>query len=302
MLYPTYTVNGTAMQDAGGRWHEHSEMQILPVHPGMQAHTLNIAGVNGEIMLPSTNLEAQDFVLDMVVNAVGSDGKIPGNIAENDANLFHNTQELLRYFRISRMTQGGGAIIQRKIDASTTHTAIGFLIAAAEVDREAYSDWARIKYVFRIPSGLWRGRKVRQKTTILDGSLETMRGLATSTAPITDAKVTLTGPFEIIRVMNQYGNGFELKPEENFVAGEAVTVDCKTWDVSKKFSVEVGDTDIKPPTTGYSSSSMIHQVGNSSASALALMPDLVGAYVLTTGEARVAGQTSIIIDTAEAFL
>lgn len=302
MLYPTYSVNGTAMQDSRGRWHEHPKMQFLPAHPGMQVHTLQLAGMSGEQLLPNSSLEAQDFVLDMVINAADANGRIPGTIAENSANLFHNTQELLRLFRISRMMQNGGASIKRMIDANTTHTAIGFLVASVEVDRDEYADWARVRFVFRIPSGSWRGRQVVKKTKIIDGSLETMAELSGSTAPITDARIAVTGPFISIRVMNQYGQGFEVKPEVPFEAGEAVAIDAKTWGVTEKFPVEVGSTSFDVPNTGFKPSSYIHQVGNASPVALTLMPDLVGAYVLTTGEGRVAGKTSIIIETQEAYL
>ena len=49
--YPTYSVNGTPLQDSAGRWHEHPETQILPVHSGLRSTAVELNALDGEYLV-----------------------------------------------------------------------------------------------------------------------------------------------------------------------------------------------------------------------------------------------------------
>ena len=57
--YPTYSVNGTPLQDSAGRWHEHPETQILPVHSGLRSTAVELNALDGEYLVGRSPLEAQ---------------------------------------------------------------------------------------------------------------------------------------------------------------------------------------------------------------------------------------------------
>jgi hypothetical protein len=298
LLYPTYSVNGIPMQDPQGRWHEHPEMQILPAHPGLRSTSLSVAGVGGELLLPQAPLEPQSFVLHMVVNAIDTSGTMPASQSERLALLHQNTTALMKAMKISRMTQGQGATIERQLSATVSHSTTGHLIASSETERAPYSDYAEIELVFRLPYATWRGELVNQR--LADSGTQTITGLAASTAPIDGPMITLAGPFIYMQVTNQFGNGFRYDRE--LASGEAVTINAENWSATEPYAVTAGAATLTPSSGPYYYSPHLSTVGQTSGAALTLIPEDDGPTLNITGAGRLAGTTFVHVYTTEAFV
>jgi hypothetical protein len=300
LLYPTHSVNYVPMQDAQGRWHEHPEMQMLPAHPGLRSTSIPLAGVGGELLLPQAPLEPQDFALRMVVNAVDANGNLPATAAERLVNLHRNTTELLRAFRVARMTQGQGAMIERHLSSTETHIVHGHLISSVEVDRSPYSDFAEFTFIFRLPYASWRGQLVNQVVSAM--GTQNISGLANSTAPVEGVTMLLTGPFTYQEVTNQFGNGFRLS--QSLTQGQAIVVNTDTWSTSDVFTFD--DTVMQAPEMPsgvmYTYSPNLYTVGQASGYALTLMAEDGEVPVYFTGSGRLASKTYARFFTTEAFI
>jgi hypothetical protein len=300
LLYPTHSVNYVPMQDAQGRWHEHPEMQMLPAHPGLRSTSIPLAGVGGELLLPQAPLEPQDFALRMVVNAVDQAGNLPATAAERLVRLHQNTTELLRAFRVARMTQGQGALIERHLSPTETHVVHGHLISSVEVDRSPYSDYAEFTFIFRLPYASWRGELVNQVVSAM-GQAD-ISGLANSTAPIEGMSVLFTGPFIYQEVTNQFGNGFRL--DQQLAENEAIVVNTDGWSTSDVFTYDstVMQAPELPSGGMYTYSPNLHTVGQASGYALTLLPEDGTVPIYFSGAGRLTSKTYARIFTTEAFI
>lgn len=300
MPYPTYSVNGTPMADALGRWHEHAEMSVFPSHPGLRSSALSIMGVGGEYSLPQAPIEPQDFVLHMVVNAVADNGARPATYAERLVALNANVQQLMRVLRVATMTQGGVTNITRYLSATQAVTANGRLEASANVEFDPGADWLEMKFVFRLPFGVWRGTTfVNEKLNAAASATRYVDGLKKSTAPIDGPFVTLVGPLTSLQVTNQFGNGFRYA--RALAAGQAVNINTQRWSATEPYPVEAGAENLTVPNQPYYQSPHLSTVGVASGTALTLLPDHTGVPVRFTGTGR-DGNTAMHIHTTEAFL
>ena len=301
--YPTYSVNGTPLQDSAGRWHEHPETQILPVHSGLRSTAVELNALDGEYLVGRSPLEAKDFTIKLVINAVDDKGVRPKAFNDQLIQMYKNLQTLYQAFKLPRMTGNGRAELKLHLSSSRVLTAQGLLVASTSIDRDDYADYATVTFVFRLPDPKWRGKTVTER---VDTSLEPMgwkgfiSGLADSTASVNDALVTLAGPFERITVDNEYGDGFSYN--KKLTEGQAVTVNTRNWSVSEPFNIEVNAADVSPSTGKYTYSPALEQVGQSSATALVLWPQDGGAVIYSNGAGRVPGKTCIYVRTREAYL
>lgn len=299
MLYPTYYVNGTPMADPLGRWHEHEDNDTLPAFGGLRAASLTLAGVGGERSLPQAPIEAKDFVLRMVINAVDDDGRPAQTQAERRNFLHTNVQTLMRTFQVGEMTQGGFAVISLYWDDRRIITTSGRLEASIESEYIPGSDYAEIDFVFRLPFGVWRGAFVSERIAVPTNTTAYIRGLANSTAPIDGPFMTLTGPFTYLQVTNQFGNGFRYT--QPLTATQAVLVDAEHWTSSDPFTIEAGADVLQVPNVPVRPTSYMSQIGQAAGTALTLIPSTAeGIPVMVAGAGR-SSATSITIHTTEAF-
>lgn len=297
MLYPTYSVNGTPLADSLGRWHEHPDMSVLPTFPGLRSASLNIVGVGGEYALPQASAEPVDFVVRVVVNAVNASGVRPPTYAGRLQAIRANTSILLRDMRASAMTQGGLAEIKLHLSETEVQTATGRLEASVEAEFVQGRDYAELTFVFRIPSGVWRGKTINERINAV--ATERIVGLKDCTAPVDGPRITLAGPFTYIQVTNQYGNGFRLNKTLTNV--QAVTVDTAKWMVSDPFAVSPGAVNVTASPGPYKSTPDLVSVGRTSGVALTLLPEPTGAPIVFVGTGRLSGTTAAFIHTSEAF-
>lgn len=303
VYYPTYSVNGVPMQDAAGRWHEHEEMQILPVHAGLRATTLELNGLDGEVLLAQSPLEAQDFPLKLIVNSNDERGNHPNTFPEQLIQMRRNVESLYRAFKLPRMTGNGLAQITLELSPSESITAEGLLIANADIEREPHTDYAEATFLFRIPSGKWRGQQIYERittTNTIRGHKGVVPGLASSTAPVNDALISITGPFDWMQVMNEFGDGFTYT--NRLEAGQCVTIDTKNWRATAPYSHPDGASKVYPPNSGYQYSPHLSQVGRTGGTALTLWPQDDGAVVYAHGDGRTPGSTYLHVSTREAFV
>lgn len=298
MLFPTYSVNGTPLQDSLGRWHEHPDMSVLPTFPGLRSASLSIAGVGGEYALPQASAEPVNFSVRVVVNAVDPVGVRPATYAARLQALRTNTQILLRDMRAASMTQGGTAEIRLYHTDQEWVIALGRLEASIESEFTPGQDHAVLTFVFRIPSGVWKGKAVTAKAPAATTRTTRIAGLASSTAPVDGPLVTLCGPFTGLTLTNQYGNGFTYS--NTLTDAQAVTVNTAKWTVTEPFTI-TPDAETVPPSTGnYRSSPFLRSVGRASGVALTLLPEPSGAPLTVTGTGR-GSTTAVHVSTSEVY-
>lgn len=296
MPFPTYTVNGTAMYDPWGRWHEHREQSTFPVFPGLRAASLEVPGVGGEVPLPQAPIRAVDFVLKMVVNAVDQFNERPATYAERLRQLNTNVSELIRTFQVAQMTQGGWATITLHHDEINAVTSSGRLEASSEVEFDPGADYLVVQFVFRLAHGVWRGALVRER--FVGSGTKKLTRLARSSAPIEGPLVVVVGPFTSVQATNEFGNGFRY--DKAVPAGQAVAINPQNWSVSPAFTVDPDAETLATPAVLYHHAPELTTVGLSSGVALTLLPRPDGA-TLNVAFTGGSGSTAIHVHTTEAY-
>lgn len=303
-LFPTYEVNGVPMQDAAGRWHEHPKMQVLPAHPGLRVNAMELAGLDGESYVGRSPLEPQVFTLKLVVNSVDGSGVRPRTTGEQLAQMQRNMDALYRAFQLPRMTGNGLARITMRLSATESRFADALLIGSVDVDRESWLDYAEVSFVFRIPSGKWRGLSTSQRIITTDspfGHRGIVPGLKWSTAPINDAYITISGSFDWMQIMNEFTEGFRY--DHHIDVGQAVTINTRTWKATDPYPMAAGaDLATVPPAGDFHYCPYLSQVGEATGSALILWPKEEGATIYAHGDGRTPGSTYCYVDTREAFI
>lgn len=302
-LYPTYEVNGVPMQDAVGRWHEHPEMQVLPAHAGLRVNALELTGLDGETYLGRSPLEPKTFTLKLIVNSVDEEGRQPGTFGEQLAQMQRNMDALYRAFQVPRMTGNGMAQITMRLNEDEYRFADALLAGSVDIDRDPWRDYAEATFIFRIPSGKWRGLQTTQRIVTTDspfGHRGLVPGLEKSTAPINDALITISGSFDWMQIMNEFTEGFRY--ERHLDVGQAVTIDTRTWKATEPYAMKSGALVSTIPKSGFRYCPYLSQVGEATGSALILWPKEGGATIYAHGDGRTPGSTYCYVDTREAFI
>ncbi|WP_026119794.1 hypothetical protein [Nocardiopsis ganjiahuensis] len=201
MPFPTYSVDGVALDSPG--WHLAPGTQLRPL-PAVRSVEVRLPGRAGDV--PVLGLDHEATSLGLTLNVTDRDhqgrrGGFPGLEGNLEAltGLFGTRHRLLD--------------LRYHVDARTTRRADAEVISSAEPEVDVASARARLTVLVRIPGVYWRGTDLStwQARLLTDPPEEgtVVSWLSGSTAPITDAQVEIHGRVDRPTVVDvATGGGF----------------------------------------------------------------------------------------------
>ncbi|GAA0403129.1 hypothetical protein GCM10009530_63900 [Microbispora corallina] len=236
-VYPTYTVDGVAL-DAPG-WYLAKETRRRPL-PGVRGVSVEVPGRAGQLPIVGLDADTTTLALTLWVTAVRPDGT-EGDLADLEANLdalFAVFGVRHRLLDVRHLPAPG---IERQADAT--------VLGAADPDMDVPNRMAKLPVLLTIPGVYWRDVTASTWSSALPGAARGVSPLAGSTAPITDALLRFKGP-ATDPTMTDNVTGVTVAYTGTLTGSQRLLIDCgrfraarvttDTWDLSAGADVTGG--------------------------------------------------------------
>lgn len=215
MLYPTYTIAGTALDDPEGRWNLVPSTQVLPSFPGLRNHSYNVPSAVGEV--PVQHAPVLNTVRRVAVrfNAVDDDGRIVGSASERIRLLDKHMHSFFWGIRVAASSHEGLTEVEYHLSDSERRVAYARISAGAEPEYAPGNDNATLELILEIPAGRWFSPAYDTLQLTAWKGTSTFN-LPCGDAPMDDIEVNVQGygyfnASQPLIITNEAGHGFRLE-------------------------------------------------------------------------------------------
>jgi hypothetical protein len=203
--------------------------------PGKRGSDLVVPGAHGELHIPAKRYNPANLVLPLWVRGVNADGTIPGGTDSAARLAFHaNLRALVAMFVVDervrlRHTLSDGSV--REIVGEVTD------VIEPQVSGRGRYTLGRLAIALRCASPFWSDL-TDSSQVVTSGGPVTLTSFGGATAPMEDLQL-LFGPQSNPR-LTQASTGIFVEVGRVIAAGQTITVDTATWQVSGTGGVAAG--------------------------------------------------------------
>lgn len=235
-IYPTYTVDGVAMDSHG--WYLTPATRHRPL-PGAKAVKIEVPGRAGELPVVGLDPDTTTLPLGLRVTALRPDGS-EGDLYELEQNLEALSGIFGVRHRLLDVRHIPAPGMERQADAT--------VLAAADPEVDVATRTARLTVVLTIPGVYWRDPREVTWAGLLPGAGQAVTELAGGTAPIVDSVLRFTGP-ATTPAMTDLVSGCTVVHAGALAAGQRLLVDCARMRASR-VTTDTWDLDAGTDVTG----------------------------------------------------
>lgn len=215
MLYPTYTVAGTALDDPQGRWNLVPGTDLLPSFPGLRNHSYSVPGAAGEIAVQHAPVLNTTRKVVVQFHAVGRDGSIASSPRERVELLSQHIGSFYSGLRMAAAGHEGLTELVYHLSEVESRVAYGRVAASAAPEYAPGNDYATLELLFEIPAGRWFS-PTYDTVSFVAWAGTTSFDIPCGDAPMDDIEVNVQGdgwflPERPLILTNEAGHGFRLE-------------------------------------------------------------------------------------------